>query len=217
MTEENKLPKMRNITVEELMDIIDEYSGVKIARMPANTQILARIVDAPQVKSNDTKEYGTLTNYIFPVEYRIKGQDVALRFFVGENAYKRFIEKYPNLDDYKGKYAFFSKTLFQGNNPQFINVIQKEGFEPTEFKSAKDKINEIHTGVSTESDTVSQTDVQEFVTKFLENVSAYNEKAAKEGAKPITASAEKCALSFFKTMHKQTYERIVEVYGNVTQ
>ncbi len=48
---------------------------------------------------------------------------------VGANAVQRLVDKYPE-GEYVGKRAYFTKGLYQGKNPQFINPIMKEFNEP---------------------------------------------------------------------------------------
>lgn len=114
--------KTKELSVDEVKEIIDDRFGlqIKLKDVEPNHHIILKILKPIEKGSYD---FGGETKQTYKIfcEYKPKNiEPVNLTVQVGENAAKRLEEKFPE-ESYVGKYAFFSRTSFEGKFPQFIN------------------------------------------------------------------------------------------------
>lgn len=122
--EKNEFEKTKELTQDELMNVINTDYGVKLKMndVKAGHHVLMKILAPVAIKSYayggaEKQSHNIKCFYESP---EIEGFELLVQ--VGEGAAERLKERYPN-DSYVGMYAFFSRTLYQGNYPQFINPI----------------------------------------------------------------------------------------------
>lgn len=123
MAEEKKqeFKKTKEMSADQVREIIGTKYGIKLKMndIPSDHNIVMKILKPVDIETHEKIKFHNIL-----CEYEPKGcEEFEVMVQAGENCIKRLQEKFPN-ESYVGMYAFFSRTSYQGKNPQFINPIK---------------------------------------------------------------------------------------------
>jgi len=130
MADFKKTEAMTNEQIKEILNT-DFGARLKVKDIKVNHHIIMKILAVPKSEIiGEGKD--AFTVHTIKCEYdntKNGGKKFPLDVQVGQNAITRLTDKYPE-GDYIGKRAFFTKTSYEGKNPQFVNPIMGEFNEP---------------------------------------------------------------------------------------
>jgi len=203
---ENEFVKTKELTPEEFRDIVNTDFGVqaKLQDVKAGSHVIMKILEPLEIDhyehAGDMK-----TTYKLKCHYKGKGYEgFDLTVQIGEGAAKRLDEKFPE-DSYVNKYAFFSRTSYEGKYPQFVNPMKKYE-EPRDksdlFKKKEEKTEDKALQDGSEgAKSLNLEGFDAFKAKYLEAVK-------KNGSK---ANAVHMLGSYIATYEKKRVAKLIEL------
>ncbi len=210
----NEFTKTKELSAEEVKGIMNTDYGpqLKLQDVKVNHHIIMKIIAPVEV---DEYEHGgeTKKSHKLWCTYKPKGcEGFDLKVQAGEGAVTRLQEKFPG-DSYVGKYAFFSRTQFEGRYPQFINPLDKytehkdkdELFKKTADSSEQDSDNSTPSGTQDELN----------ISKFDEFKTKYFETAKKEDLTPSAVHMLGCFLATYDK--KRVVNLLAKCRGSVNK
>jgi hypothetical protein len=215
--------RTRPLDIKDIKEVLRENSGKAIVlnSLPENTHWVLKITKEPILKhydnDDDPEDEGKDVGY-FDVEYKYnEDARIPLRLRVSANCYEKFMERNKGKE-FVGKYALFSKKLWQNKNVQSIGVIYKEGYEPDKgFADPLDMLNQAENQTPTVAipKTVSKDqlldDIEEFIQGVKEQIEDWNSIKEKEGRpeQKKELSLNYVSLMWFIKRHKEEYDLIM--------